>query len=97
VAVRALDGSLPGANAEARSQRRRTFFTAYAQQFSGFRSGDTVLPREAVARINSVLANAPEFAEAFGCKPGASMAPVRRCSIWSDAPQKAGLAAGAGM
>ncbi len=33
-------------------------------------------------RVNAVLANMPEFAEAFQCKAGAKMAPIKRCSLW---------------
>jgi predicted metalloendopeptidase len=33
-------------------------------------------------RVNGVLSNQPEFAEAFGCRAGSKMAPVNRCSIW---------------
>lgn len=33
-------------------------------------------------RVNQVLANQPEFAEAFKCKAGARMAPQNRCAIW---------------
>lgn len=33
-------------------------------------------------RVNQVIANQPEFAEAFSCKEGARMAPKVRCSLW---------------
>ena len=33
-------------------------------------------------RVNGALRNLPQFAEAFGCKAGAPMAPVARCTIW---------------
>ena len=33
-------------------------------------------------RVNMVLANQAEFAEAFSCKPGSKMAPKKRCSLW---------------
>ena len=33
-------------------------------------------------RVNGVVANIPEFAAAFACKPGAPMAPVNRCRVW---------------
>jgi len=33
-------------------------------------------------RINGVVVNMPEFEEAFQCKPGSGMAPVRRCKVW---------------
>ncbi|EYB84715.1 hypothetical protein Y032_0311g2140 [Ancylostoma ceylanicum] len=33
-------------------------------------------------RVNNVLANIPEFAEAFHCAPGARMNPEERCSMY---------------
>lgn len=33
-------------------------------------------------RINGVVVNMPEFEEAFQCKPGRRMAPVKRCRVW---------------
>ncbi|CAJ0606418.1 unnamed protein product [Cylicocyclus nassatus] len=33
-------------------------------------------------RVNQVLANQPEFAAAFGCKPGTAMNPAKRCAVW---------------
>ena len=33
-------------------------------------------------RVNQVLANQPEFAQAFHCKPGSKMAPKNRCTLW---------------
>lgn len=33
-------------------------------------------------RVNGLVANFPEFAQAFACKPGQPMAPVRRCKVW---------------
>jgi putative endopeptidase len=33
-------------------------------------------------RVNGALRNLPQFAEAFGCKAGAAMAPTDRCEIW---------------
>lgn len=33
-------------------------------------------------RVNGVLMNHPEFADAFGCKAGSRMAPPIRCSVW---------------
>lgn len=34
------------------------------------------------ARVNLPLANMPELAEAFACKPGLRMAPHQRCEVW---------------
>ncbi len=33
-------------------------------------------------RINGVVANLPQFGEAFGCKPGQPMARVKACRVW---------------
>jgi putative endopeptidase len=33
-------------------------------------------------RINGVVRNMPEFEKAFKCKPGAPLAPEKRCRIW---------------
>ena len=82
IAVRALDDSVAAPTPEMIRERRRTFFTAYAQQSCGWFGDVDTLPPEAVAKVNGVLADVPEFAETFRCKPGSSMAPARRCSLW---------------
>lgn len=33
-------------------------------------------------RINGALMNLPQFAEAFQCKKGDPMNPVKKCSVW---------------
>jgi putative endopeptidase len=33
-------------------------------------------------RVDGVLSNFKEFEQAFSCKPGQAMAPVRRCKVW---------------
>jgi putative endopeptidase len=33
-------------------------------------------------RVRGVVVNMPEFAHAFGCKPGQPMAPVKSCRVW---------------
>ncbi|MFS8065870.1 MAG: M13 family metallopeptidase [Byssovorax sp.] len=33
-------------------------------------------------RVNGVLVNTPQFAEAFSCKPGTPMRPAKTCSVW---------------
>jgi endothelin-converting enzyme/putative endopeptidase len=36
----------------------------------------------AAFRVNGVVANMPEFAKAFACKPGTPMAPAKSCRVW---------------
>ena len=33
-------------------------------------------------RVNGLVANMPEFAQAFSCKPGAPLNPAKRCRVW---------------
>jgi putative endopeptidase len=33
-------------------------------------------------RVNGVIADVPQFAEAFGCKEGAPMRPAKVCAVW---------------
>ena len=33
-------------------------------------------------RVNGVVRNMPEFAQAFACKPGAPLAPEKACRVW---------------
>ncbi|HEY4361576.1 MAG TPA: M13 family metallopeptidase [Bryobacteraceae bacterium] len=33
-------------------------------------------------RVNGVVSNMPEFRQAFGCKEGSPMAPVKSCRVW---------------
>jgi endothelin-converting enzyme/putative endopeptidase len=33
-------------------------------------------------RVNGLVVNMPEFQQAFACKPGQPMAPVKRCKVW---------------
>jgi endothelin-converting enzyme/putative endopeptidase len=67
----------------------RTFFAAYAQSWCEndqpellatlARTDPHATPR---ARVNAVLANLPEFADAYGCGEGQAMAPAKRCAVW---------------
>lgn len=65
------------------------FFLAYGQSWC-FKVTDEALRQSLLSnyhapaefRVNAVLANMPEFAEAFQCKPGSKMAPKKRCSLW---------------
>jgi endothelin-converting enzyme/putative endopeptidase len=33
-------------------------------------------------RVNGLVTNMPQFAAAFSCKPGAPLAPEKRCRVW---------------
>ncbi|ALC49266.1 CG3775 [Drosophila busckii] len=61
----------------------REFFVAFAQNWCGQQpagaSGQHASHKE---RVNNVLGNFPEFAEAFECKPGSLMHPSQQCRIW---------------
>jgi predicted metalloendopeptidase len=67
----------------------REFFLGFAQGWCG-KLRDEAL-RHLVAtnphsppnfRVNGPLSNTPEFAKAFGCKPGAKMVNKDRCEVW---------------
>jgi endothelin-converting enzyme/putative endopeptidase len=65
------------------------FFLAYAQGWC-IKSTDEKLREQLLGdfhppaefRVNAVISNQPEFAEAFGCKAGSKMVPAERCAIW---------------
>jgi endothelin-converting enzyme/putative endopeptidase len=65
------------------------FFLAYAQSWctnqtpSSARLQALTDPHATASfRVNGVVANMPEFARAFSCKPGTPMAPARSCRVW---------------
>ena len=74
----------------------RDGFTPIQRFFIGFAQWacENVRPEEARAnaltdphspgrwRINGLVVNFPEFEQAFACKPGQPMAPVKRCKVW---------------
>jgi putative endopeptidase len=67
----------------------QVFFIAYAQVWC-----QNLAPAEAQtllkvdphappsARVNAVLADTPDFAQAFSCKPGTALAPANACGVW---------------
>lgn len=68
---------------------QRDLFVGYAQTLCTFQGDgapeiDTWRDPHAPvrSRINSVVADVPEFARAFACRAGAPMDPARRCSAW---------------
>jgi len=65
------------------------FFLAYAQSWcenqtpASARLQALTDPHSTASfRVNGVVANMPEFAKAFACKPGTPMAPVNSCRVW---------------
>ena len=85
---KAAKGPGPTVSFEGMSELQQ-FFLGYAQSWCMKRTDQSLRdqllsdfhpPEE--FRVNAVLSNRPEFAEAFQCKPGARMAPKERCEIW---------------
>ncbi|WP_158615421.1 M13 family metallopeptidase [Acidipila sp. EB88] len=65
------------------------FFAAYGQSWCESTRPESMRERTEVDphapekyRVNGVVENMPAFAEAFQCKAGAAMVPVKRCAIW---------------
>jgi endothelin-converting enzyme/putative endopeptidase len=65
------------------------FFVSYGQMWCTKVADDyvaTLLKRDvhspAKFRVNGVLSNQPEFADAFQCAPGKAMNPPARCQVW---------------
>ncbi|CAA93782.2 Neprilysin-1 [Caenorhabditis elegans] len=65
------------------------FFVGYAQVWCGAKTPETKTlllltdPHSPeTARVNTVLTNQPEFAEAFKCPAGSPMNPTKRCVVW---------------
>ncbi|EYB97649.1 hypothetical protein Y032_0139g2143 [Ancylostoma ceylanicum] len=67
------------------------FFLGYAITFCNKRTNDEKYIREQVltdshspeiVRVNTVLANMPEFATAFHCSPASPMNPKTRCTLY---------------
>ncbi|KAK5973239.1 Neprilysin-1 [Trichostrongylus colubriformis] len=65
------------------------FFIGYAMTWCGHETKDYLInliltdphpPNR--YRVNQVLANQPEFAEAFRCEAGTPMNPTKRCVLW---------------
>jgi putative endopeptidase len=87
-------GSAAGAptaeqQAEQTYSRDQQFFIGYAQNWCSnerpeyLRMAVNIDPHSPDAlRVKGVLVNTPEFAHAFGCKPGQPMAPVKSCRVW---------------
>ena len=90
LALRVLEqGVTPQPPPDAMRAAQRLFFLAYAQRACGFRRlspddaarlGDRHPPPQ--VRINATVANIAAFADAFGCRAPAPLAPHDRCALW---------------
>uniref|UniRef100_A0A0M3J3J7 Peptidase_M13 domain-containing protein n=1 Tax=Anisakis simplex TaxID=6269 RepID=A0A0M3J3J7_ANISI len=65
------------------------FFLSYAQTWCGISKPEATIrqvltdPHAPVQfRVDGVVVNQPEFAEAFHCKLGSPMNPVKKCVVW---------------
>jgi putative endopeptidase len=65
------------------------FFVGYAQWACNNTRPETLRVRAITDphspgkwRVNGLVVNMPEFAEAFSCKPGAPLNPPKRCRVW---------------
>jgi putative endopeptidase len=65
------------------------FFVGYSQWACESQRPETLRVRAVTAvhapgrfRVNGLVTNMPEFAAAFSCKPGAPLAPEKRCRVW---------------
>ncbi|CAD5210385.1 unnamed protein product [Bursaphelenchus okinawaensis] len=65
------------------------FFIGYAQSWCGHAKPEATVRQLIIDphspmrfRVNGVVANQPEFANAFRCKAGAPMNPEKRCQVW---------------
>jgi putative endopeptidase len=79
VTARSIDGFTP----------EQRFFLSYARTFAMKITDEAarVQTQNGVHslgrfRVNGILSNMPEFAEAFGCKTGKPMVRENRCRIW---------------
>ncbi len=79
----------PGGPAYGGLTPAQQFFVAYGQSWCASTRPEALRERLRAdphapeqMRVNGVVANLPAFAKAFQCKPGAPMAPARRCVVW---------------
>ena len=81
--------ALPGHRGSGQYSAEQAFFLAQAQTHCSSYSPELQLrllqsdPHSPDAlRVNGVVRNLPEFAEAFSCSAGATLAPEDRCQVW---------------
>jgi putative endopeptidase len=91
IALMALEATLDGQETKSKDgfTPRQRFFLAHAQLWC--RNQTEELSRMLANvdthspgpwRVNGVLANLPEFAEAFSCRPGSAMVRAHPCRVW---------------
>jgi endothelin-converting enzyme/putative endopeptidase len=81
--------STPEQKAESKYTPQQQLFLGYAQNYCASQRPAFVRMMAQMdphspdnVRVKGVLVNMPEFAHAFGCKPGQPMAPVHSCRVW---------------
>jgi endothelin-converting enzyme/putative endopeptidase len=91
IAYMALGNAQKGADVPPRDglTSAQRFFLGYAQVWCQNSTDEDALQRIVTDphspgrfRVNGVVTNMPEFADAFKCKSGAPMAPENRCRVW---------------
>jgi len=91
IALSALEATLAGGEARSKDgfTPRQRFFLANAQLWCRNQTEElsrmlaNVDPHSPGPwRVNGVLANMPEFAEAFACRPGSAMVRANPCRVW---------------
>ena len=88
LAYAAFEAAAPG-KGSAEFSAEQQFFLSYAQLWCSNYSDQALTQQLAIDphsppkfRVNGVVRNVPEFAQAFSCPPGAPLAPADRCDIW---------------
>ncbi len=86
IALKAYQRATP---VQPKNEDYQRFFVAYAQSWCGKATPEyeknivQVDPHSpARFRVNGVVANMPEFGQAFICKEGQAMSPKNRCQVW---------------
>ena len=93
MARQAMEGAATADTSEQESEKKYTpqqqFFIGFAQDWCSNTRPEfarmlvNIDPHSPDAlRVKGVLENTPEFAQAFGCKAGQPMAPVKSCRVW---------------
>jgi putative endopeptidase len=88
LAYAAFEATAPG-KASGKFSAEQQFFLSYAQLWCSSVSDQAAAERLAIDphsppkfRVNGVVRNLPEFAQAFSCPAGAPLAPADRCNVW---------------